>query len=142
MSVLVKIYKVPEPEHSEVSQIALKACSDVPFQDDDFLRESIDLNEQVSGGQGSTFYAKIKKNNNSSAYKEGDVLVVNRSWPIQNNKLVVCCIDGEFVLKRVNLQDNSLWLESPNGLGAPVLVSEENQFIVWGVVTHELRRLW
>lgn len=142
MSVVVNIYKIPKPAEKEIPVIALRDYQDIPFLEDEFLQHSIDLNELVTGNRGATFYAKVRGNCSGSPFREGDLLVVDRSWPMQLNKLVVCCIGEAFVLKIVRKGREGIYLESLNGLEAPIALTEENQFLVWGLVTYEVRRLW
>lgn len=142
MSVSVEIFKIPEPAEKEVPVIGLRDCRDIPFLDEEFLQDSLDLNDWVTGGRRATFYAKVKGNTKGSIFREGDVLVVDRSWPIQNNKLAVCCIGEEFVLKKIRSGEEGLWLESINGYEDPVWITEENQFLIWGLVTYEVKRIW
>ena len=142
MSVSVEIFRIPEPVGKEVPIIGLNDCRDIPFLDEDFLKDSIDLNEWVTGGRNATFYAKIKGNARGSKFREGDVLVVDRSWPVQSDKLAVCCIENSFVLKKVTTDETGLWLESINGSEDPILITEENQLLIWGLVTYEVKRVW
>lgn len=142
MSVLVDIFKIPEPVEKDVPVISLRGFQDVPFLEEGFLQHSVDLNELVTGNRGATFYAKVSGNCSGSTFKKGDVLVVDRSWPMQINKLAVCSMGGEFVLKMIRQGREGIYLESVNGSEPPIVLTDENQFLVWGLVTYELKRLW
>lgn len=142
MSVLVDIFRIPEPAEKDVPLIGLHDRFDIPFLDEEFLKDSLDLNYLVSGNREATFFAKVKGNSHGSKYREGDVLVVDRSLPLQSNRSVVCYIGNEFEVKFLKLRDNSLWLESFSGVERPLLITEENQFLIWGRVTYELRKVW
>lgn len=141
MSVSVEIFRVPEPSEKDVPVIGLWD-SDIPFLDDDFLQESLDLNALVSGNLSTTFYAKVKENCSGSKYHRGDVLVVDRSWPLQNNKYAICYIGNDFVVKIIKRRAEGLCLESLNGVENPIILTEENRFLVWGMVTYEIRKIW
>ena len=142
MSVSVEIFRIPEPAGKEVPVIGLNDCRDIPFLDEEFLQDSIDLNEWVTGGRSATFYAKVKGNTRGSKFKEGDVLVVDRTWPVQNGKLAVCCIGNSFVLKKVRVDGEGLWLESVNNSEDALLINEADQLLIWGLVTYEVKRVW
>ena len=141
MSVSVEIFRVPELSEKEVPVMGLWD-SDIPFLDDDFLQESLDLNAYVSGNINTTFYAKVKENGSGSKYHSGDVLVVDRSWPLQNNKFAVCYIGNDFVVKMIKSRVGGLCLESLNGSEDPIILTEENRFLVWGMVTYVIRKMW
>jgi DNA polymerase V len=70
-----------------------------------------------------------------------DVLVVDRSLEPQNNKIAVCFIDGEFTVKRIQLKKNELWLIPENPKYNPIKINEENQLIVWGIVTYVIKKV-
>ena len=69
----------------------------------------------------------------------GDILIIDRSLEPMNGDLAVCSIDGEFTLKRIKFERNRVWLIPANEMYDPILVTPENKFSVWGVVTHTIR---
>jgi DNA polymerase V len=74
----------------------------------------------------------------------GDVLVVDRSVdPNQyNNQIVVAELNGEFTVKRLQFsKGGSPRLLAENDLYLPILITEEMDFKVWGVVVGVARRL-
>jgi DNA polymerase V len=70
-----------------------------------------------------------------------DVLVVDRSLEPQNNKIAICFIDGEFTVKRIQLEKDCLYLMPENPKYPPIKVTEENQLIIWGIVTYVIKAL-
>lgn len=142
MSVLVEIFRIPEPVERNVPFIGLYDPLDIPFLDDEFLKDSLDLNFLVSGNREATFFARVKGDCQGSKYREGDVLVVDRSLPLRINQPVVCCIGNEFEVKFLKRRDDGLWLEALSGVERPLLLTEKNQLMVWGRVTFEVRKVW
>ncbi len=69
---------------------------------------------------------------------EGDIIVIDRSLEPREGDLTVCCIDGEFTLKRLHLEKDRVWLIASNESFDPILVTPDDRFIVWGVVTHTI----
>ena len=64
---------------------------------------------------------------------DGDILVIDKSIEPQDGKIAVCFIDGEFTVKRIKVQENSLLLLPENKLMfEPIEVTQENDFIIWG----------
>jgi DNA polymerase V len=108
----------------------------------DFLENNIDLNKELSENPLATFYIKVKGNSMIDAgINDKDVLVVDRSIEPQNNKIAICFIDGEFTVKRIQLEKDCLYLMPENPNYKPIKVTEENQLIIWGMVTYVIKKV-
>lgn len=111
-----------------------------PSPADDFIELSIDLNKTLIKNKDTTFFAKVKGHSMKNAgINDGDLLVIDRSLAAQNNKIAVCQIDGEFTVKRVKIEENVIWLIAENEDYKPIKVTEENDFIIWGIVVHSIK---
>jgi DNA polymerase V len=108
----------------------------------DFMETNIDLNTELSENPLATFYIKVKGNSMIDAgINDKDVLVVDRSLEPQNNKIAICCIDGEFTVKRIQVEKDCLYLMPENPNYEPIKVTEENQLIIWGMVTYVIKKV-
>lgn len=108
----------------------------------DFMETNIDLNKELSENPLATFYIKVKGNSMIDAgINDKDVLVVDRSLEPQNNKIAICCIDGEFTVKRIQVEKDCLYLMPENPSYEPIKVTEENQLIIWGMVTYVIKKV-
>ena len=108
----------------------------------DFMETAIDLNKALSENPLATFYIKVEGNSMTGAgIDDKDVLVVDRSIEPQNNKIAICYIDGEFTVKRIKREKEGLWLMPENPKYEPIKVTEENQFLVWGIVTYVIKKV-
>ena len=108
----------------------------------DFMETNIDLNKELSENPLATFYIKVKGNSMIDAgINDKDVLVVDRSLEPQNNKIAICCIDGEFTVKRIQVHKDCLYLMPENPSYEPIKVTEENQLIIWGMVTYVIKKV-
>ena len=56
---------------------------------------------------------------------------------------MVAFVDGEFTLKEFRYDDaeNCAWLIPHNKDYEPIKVTEENEFLVWGVLTYTIKQL-
>ena len=70
-----------------------------------------------------------------------DVLVVDRSLEPENNKIAICFIDGEFTVKRIQVEKDCLYLMPENPNYPRIKVTEENQLIIWGIVTYVIKKV-
>lgn len=108
----------------------------------DFMENGIDLNKALSENPLATFYIKVNGNSMIDAgINDKDVLVVDRSIEPQNNKIAICFIDGEFTVKRIQVKKDCIYLMPENANYPPIKVTEENQLIIWGIVTYVIKRV-
>ncbi len=118
----------------------IKAGFPSPAADFDGTRVSID--QIVVKNALATFYAKANGNSMTGAgIDDGDILVIDKSIEPQDGKIAVCFIDGEFTVKRIKVQENSLLLLPENKLFEPIEITQENDFIIWGIVTFVVKKL-
>ena len=93
----------------------IKAGFPSPAADFDGSRISID--QIVVKNAVATFYAKANGHSMTGAgIDDGDILVIDKSIEPQDGKIAVCFIDGEFTVKRIKVQENSLLLLPENKL--------------------------
>lgn len=119
----------------------IKAGFPSPAQD--YLTESIDLNKQLIRRKETTFLARVSGTSLVEAgINDGDLVVIDKSLTAKNGDFVVAFIDGEFTLKEFRLDEtaNCAWLVPHNKDYAPIKVTEENDFMIWGVVTYTIRQ--
>lgn len=111
-----------------------------PSPAQDCITEYIDLNRELVRHPASTFYGKVAGDSMiEEGIEPGDLLVIDRSLEPADGDLTVCCLDGEFTLKRIRLERNRVWLIPSNEQFDPILVTPEHRFEVWGVVTHTIK---
>ena len=72
---------------------------------------------------------------------DGDLLVIDRSLNPENGKIAVCFIDGDFTVKRIRKEGNNLYLKPENKNFNKILIKEENELIIWGIVTYVIKKL-
>ena len=72
---------------------------------------------------------------------DGDILVIDKSISPTDGKKAVCYIDGEFTIKTLNVTKNGIFLMPANPEYKPIKVTDENDFVVWGIVTFVIHRL-
>lgn len=106
----------------------------------DFVELSIDLNKHLIKNPPATFFGKVSGDSMRDAgIESGDLLVIDRSINPCDGKIVVCYLDGEFLLKQIKQSKRELWLVSANSEYRPIRVGEESELMIWGVVTHVIK---
>lgn len=122
-----------------------------PSPAQDYLSESIDLNRDLIRHPSATFYARVVGDSmKEEGIEEGDILVVDRSLEPEHGDLAVCCLNGEFTLKRLRfIAGNRVMLIPSNRRYHPIEICEGDDFKVWGIVAYTIKsnrrlrsRLW
>lgn len=113
-----------------------------PSPADDFSQTRISLDDELVKNKDSTFYAKVKGQSMIDAgLDDDDLLVIDRSLEPANNKIAVCFLDGEFTVKRLRVEKNEVWLQ-PENTNYPIIhITEENDFMIWGIVTSVIKKV-
>ena len=118
--------------------------ADFPSPAQDYLTESIDLNKELIHNKETTFYARVAGDSMMGAgIYDGDLVVIDKSLEANDGDYIAAYVDGEFTLKqfRHDAQNNCAWLIPYNPEYKPIKITEENNFMIWGVVTNIIRRL-
>ena len=112
-----------------------------PSPAQDYITESIDLNRELIEHPASTFYAKVVGDSMAGeGITEGDILIIDKSVEPEHGDLAVCCLDGEFTLKRLRFTSaGRVMLMPSNPRYRPIEVGPDNDFRVWGVVLYTIK---
>ena len=113
-----------------------------PEPADDFDENRISLDDELIQNKDTTFFAKVKGQSMINAgLNDSDLLVIDRSLEPKNNKIAVCFLDGEFTVKRLRVEKNEVWLQPENPDYPIINITEDNNFIIWGIVTNVIKKV-
>lgn len=108
----------------------------------DYMSTGIDLNKELIRNPSSTFYGRVKGDSMQEAgIFDGDIIVIDKGLEPENDDIAVCFINGEFTLKRIVMENNRLVLMPANKKYKPIVVTQDNTFIVWGIVTYVISKV-
>ena len=120
----------------------VKAGFPSPAED---IREKLDLMKLLVRHKASTFFFRVSGVSMvDAAMDEGDIIIVDRAVEPYNNCKAVCFIDGEYTVKRIEILDGRVRHMPANDLNTkykPIEVTDENSFMVWGVVTYVIKKM-
>jgi len=137
----VQILK-PGNSNLNVPYIGQQISAGFPSPAEDFEDNSIDLNKELIKNKHATFFGRVKGDSMKDAgLDNGDLLVIDKSLEPQNGKIAVCFIDGEFTVKRILVNKEGLFLMPANEKYKPIKVEEENNLVIWGIVTNVVKQL-
>ncbi len=113
-----------------------------PSPADDFKETRISLDEEFIKNKEATFFAKVSGQSMIGAgLDDNDLLVIDRSIPPTNNKIAVCFLDGEFTVKRLRVDGDEMWLQPENPNYPIIKITQDNNFVIWGIVTSVIKRV-
>ena len=112
-----------------------------PSPADDYLEARLDLNKELITNESATFYARVKGDSMTMAgISDGDLLIVDKSKTPASGSIVVCLIDGEFTVKRLEKRGKMYFLMPENTNYQPIAIKPENDVTIWGVVTYTIKK--
>ena len=108
------------------------------------VREKLDLVKLLVRHSASTFFFQVDGVSMVDAgMDEGDILIVDRAVDPYNGCKAVCFVDGEYTVKRVEIQAGGVRLLPANESQSkykPIEIHDGNRFMVWGVVTWIIKK--
>lgn len=114
-----------------------------PSPAQDYVNGILDLNKELIPHPAATFYAKVVGDSMTPGINEGDLLVVDRSLEPFDNCIAVCCLNNEFTIKRIDMtrkDEGFIRLVPDNRKYEPITVTEDDKFILWGVVRYVIHK--
>ena len=113
-----------------------------PSPAEDFKQERLSLDNELIKNKEATFFARVSGQSMIDAgLSDNDLLVIDRSLSPAHNKIAVCFLDGEFTVKRLKVEKEEVWLQPENKNYQPIKITEENDFVIWGIVTNVIKKV-
>ncbi|MBT6524024.1 MAG: translesion error-prone DNA polymerase V autoproteolytic subunit, partial [Methylococcales bacterium] len=109
---------------------------------DDHIEKTLDLNELLISKPTATFFVRAEGESMLGAgIHPNDILVVDRSLEAVPGKIVICAVNGELTVKRLIQRHEQLILASENSDYPDILIREDFDLVIWGVVTNVIHAL-
>ncbi len=106
----------------------------------DFDETKISLDNVLVKNREATFYAKASGTSMIGAgIDDADIMVIDRSLEPRDGKIAICFVDGEFTVKRIKIKKDGIYLMPENSTFEPIKVTENNELIIWGIVTYVIK---
>ena len=141
-STTIDIFSVSHETKLELPIISAGISAGFPSPALDFIDVSIDLNKFLIKNPFATFYGRVKgQSMKDVGIFDGDLLVIDKSLEASDNKIAVCYINGGFTIKRIKIENNCCWLIPANDEYAPMKVTDQDDFQIWGIVTYIIKAI-
>jgi DNA polymerase V len=114
-----------------------RVAAGFPSPADDYMEDYLDLNQLLISEKESTYLVRVKGESmiNIGIFPK-DLLIVDRSRDPIDGDIVIAVLDGELTVKRLEKRGHRVALVAENKKFAPIVVREDQEFLVWGIVTH------
>jgi DNA polymerase V len=107
-----------------------------PSPAEDYIDRKLDLNELLIKNPAATFFVRVAGDSMVGAgIQHDDILIVDRSLEPASGRIVIAVYSGELTVKRLLQDGTGTRLMAENPAYPPLLLSEENDCEIWGVVT-------
>ena len=118
-----------------------RVAAGFPSPADDFIEMEINLQDYIVKNKEATFCVKVEGTSMTKAgINSGDIMIVDRALHPKHNDIVLAVIDGEFTVKRIAVNENSLYLMPENDNFSPIKITTAMNFQVWGIITHIIHK--
>jgi len=125
----------------ELPLFAAGVTAGFPSPAEDYVEIALDLNKELVKHPAATFYARVKGSSMVDAgIEDGDLLVIDKALDPKDGDIAVCFIDGEFTVKRLSIRKEGVYLVPANDEFKPIRITEENEFLVWGIVAFVIHK--
>lgn len=119
-----------------------KVAAGFPSPADDYVEKNLDLNELLVQKPAATFFVRAQGESMLGAgIHPNDILVVDRSIEAVSGKIVICALNGELTVKRLERKNDQWQLKAENQAYPDIIIHEELEMVIWGVVTNVIHPL-
>ena len=121
-----------------------KAGAGFPSPATDYIEEDIDLNVHLIKNVPATFVIRVQgKSMTDVGINDGDILVVDKSLTPRNFSTVIANVHDELVVKSfVQERDKKFLTSGSKNFKDRILINEEEDIFIWGVVTYVIHSVY
>lgn len=160
ISDISKILSFQAITNASIPLVLNKIAAGFPSPAEDYIDKTVDMNDLLISNKEATFIVQVE----SLSMKDigidiNDYLIVDRSIRSQHQDIVIAFIDNDFTVKRMMItqrmshqelfdifhNENDLgnlpavWLKPENIEYQPILPRNEQELVIWGVVTKVIK---
>jgi DNA polymerase V len=140
----LRIASVSTLETGEGTTVPLYLCrvsAGFPSPADGYVESNIDLNDWVIRNKLATYIVLVEGDSMVGEIHPEDRLIVDRSLEPRHRDVVIACIDGEMLVKRLMVEEERHYLVAENPQHPAIELNGDRELVIWGVATHSIHRL-
>ncbi len=113
-----------------------------PSPAEGYADTEIDFNSYIIEHPASSYCFHVKGDSMEGLHiLSGDLVVIDRSKPLQSGSVIICCLEGKFTLKQFIRHGGAAYLMPANPAYKPIMINSESEFEYWGRATRVIRKL-
>ena len=119
-----------------------RVAAGFPSPAEDYIEKELDANELLITNRAATYFVRVQGQSMRGCWiRDGDIAVVDCSITPRRGMVVVAVLDGEMLVKQLDVGPAGEPLLKPSNARYPTITVQEGQdFLIWGVVTWSLHR--
>jgi DNA polymerase V len=130
------------PSQLPLPLFSAKVAAGFPSPADDYVEKNLDLNELLIQTPAATFFVRAQGESMLGAgIHPNDILIVDRSLEAVAGKIVICALNGELTVKRLQGVNGQWQLKAENPAYADLIIHDDLDMVIWGVVTNVIHAL-
>lgn len=107
-----------------------------PLPSEDLYEPSLNLSKLMIKNGEATFLLRVQSYAMDEAgIFSGDMVVVDRSIPVQDGHIVIAFIQNVFIIRRLVKRAGKVLLQADNSQYASIEIEDGDDFEIWGIVT-------
>ena len=138
---VTSVSQLEAKEHTTVPLFLCRISAGFPSPASDFVERDIDLNEWLIRNKLATYIVRVEGDSMAGEIHPEDRLIVDRSLEPRHRDVVIACVDGEMLVKRLIIEEGRHFLVAENPEYPAIELNGDRELIIWGVATHSIHRL-
>lgn len=130
------VRRLEAAESSSVPVYLCRVSAGFPSPAPDYVERDIDLNDWLIRNKLATYIVRVEGDSMEGESHPDDRLIVDRSLDPRHRDIVVACIDGETLVKRLVVEDGRHFLMAENPQYPAIELNGDRELVIWGVATH------
>ncbi|MDJ1467262.1 translesion error-prone DNA polymerase V autoproteolytic subunit [Cytophagaceae bacterium DM2B3-1] len=135
----LEVYKPLAQTHTKLPIFESLIPLGFPSPADDYIDRQLDLNDMLIQNKLSTFYLRVVGDSmKGCGIFDNALIIVDKSKRPKDGNVVLAVINGEFTCKRLKIENRKVYLCPENKDYTDILITEDMNFLLWGVVTYAI----
>ena len=135
-SIIIK-KKASKKTNIKLPLFSSKASCGFTSPADDYIDQTLSLDNYLIPNPNATLFVRSSGNSMVDAgIKNNDLLIIDRAKTVKHNDIILAVLNNEFTIKRFIQKKNKITLKAENKHYQNIELKENDEFLVWGVVTH------
>lgn len=129
--------------------IGTQIVAGFPSPAEDYIEESVDLNELLIWNKAATFFGYIGSHSLSMldlGFEPGNMIIIDRSIKPEPKNIVLAIVNGEHTLKQLMIgtdtDPNLPWLKASNPEYDNIFFRPGDTLTIFGVVTFNIKKVY